>query len=73
MTHWRANVTQALRLWQASGLDEEAFVAQLHAARRLVRTYQGKQGMGTIANKMGYYFKVVADRVGVPPELGAER
>jgi len=59
--HKAANVTQALRIWHASGLDEAAFVAHLHAARRLVRTYQGKQGSGTIANKMGYYFAVLAD------------
>ena len=68
--HWRANVTQALRLWQVSGLGEEAFVALLHEARRLVREYQGKQGSGTIANKMGYYFRVLADLLGVPTELG---
>ena len=71
--HWRANVTQALRLWQASGFAEEAFVAQLHAARQLVRTYQGKQGSGTITNKMGYYFRCLSDRVGVPTELGTGR
>ena len=66
-------MTQAQRLRQASGRDEAAFVAQLHAARQLVRTYQGKQGTGTIANKMGYYFRCLADLVGVPTELGAGR
>ena len=55
---------QALRLWHGSGLDDAAFVAQLHAARQRVRTYQGKQGTGTIANKMGYYFRCVSDLVG---------
>ena len=65
--HWRANVTQAQRLWQASGRDEATFVAHLHEARRLVRTYQGKQGSGTIANKMGYYFRCVADLAGTLP------
>jgi len=39
----------------------------LHEARRLVRTYQGKQGSGTIANKMGYYFRCVADLAGTLP------
>jgi len=63
-------VTQAQRLWQASGLEEAAFVAHLHEARRLVRTDQGKQGTGTIANRMGYYFRCLAELVGVPPELG---
>jgi len=67
-THWRANVTQALRLWQASGLDEETFVAHLHAARQLVRTYQGKQGTGTIANKMGYYFRCLLRLCAAPDE-----
>jgi len=59
--HKAANSTQALRLWQVSGLGEEAFVALLHAARQRVRTYQGKQGSGSITNKMGYYFAVLAD------------
>ena len=71
--HWRANVTQAQRLWAASGLGEEAFVTHLHEARRLVRTYQGKQGTGSIVNKMGYYFRCLSDLVGVPTELGAGR
>jgi len=59
--HKAANSTQALRLWQVSGLGEEAFVTHLHEARRLVRAYQGKQGTGTIAHKMAYYFAVLAD------------
>ncbi len=71
--HKAANSTQAHRLWHASGLDEAAFVALLHAARQRVRTYQGKQGHGTIANKMGYYFRCLADLAGVPTELGAGR
>ena len=66
--HQAANVTQAHRLWQASGLDEAAFVAHLHAARQLVRTYQGKQGTGTIANKMGYYFRVLSRLCAAPDE-----
>ncbi len=36
----------------------------LHDARTLTRAYQGKQGAGSIANKMGYYFRIVADRSG---------
>lgn len=62
--HWPANVTQALRLWQATSLDEHTYVAQLHEARRLVRVYQGKQGTGTIAHKMAYYFTVLRDLTG---------
>ncbi len=71
--HKAANSTQAHRLWQSSGLDEAAFAALLHEARRLVREYQGKQGHGRIANKMGYYFRCLADLAGVPTELGAGR
>ncbi|MDQ2807982.1 MAG: hypothetical protein M3Z04_13895 [Chloroflexota bacterium] len=71
--HKAANSTQAHRLWHASGLDEAAFAALLHEARRLVRENQGKQGRGTIANKMAYYFRVLADLAGVPTELGAGR
>ncbi len=59
--HAPANVTQAHRLWHACSLDENAFVETLHEARRRVRTYQGKQGSGTINNRMGYFFRVVAD------------
>ena len=66
-THKAANSTQALRLWQASGRDEAAFVTLLHEARQRVRTYQGKQGTGQITNKMGYYFAVLADLCGPGP------
>ncbi len=62
--HRAANVTQALRLYAASGYDEAAFVARLHTARARVRAYQGKQGIGSIGNKMGYYFAVLADLCG---------
>jgi len=65
--HKAANSTQAHRLWQVSGLGEAAFVTHLHEARRLVRTYQGKQGTGTIAHKMAYYFAVLAD-LSRPPQ-----
>jgi hypothetical protein len=59
--HGPANVTQALRLWQQSSLVEDSFVVCLHEARRRVHTYQGKQGLGGIQNRMAYYFRVVAD------------
>ncbi len=60
-SHVFANVTQALRLWQASGLDEQGFVGLLYEAKRLTRTYQGKQGLGGITNKMAYFFRVARD------------
>ncbi|MDQ2809590.1 MAG: hypothetical protein M3Z04_22170, partial [Chloroflexota bacterium] len=71
--HWAANVTQAHRLWQASGLDEATFVALLHTARQQVRQGQGQQGTGIITNKMGYYFRCLTDLAGLPTELGTGR
>lgn len=59
--HVFANVTQALRLWQVSGMDEQGFVGLLYEAKRLTRSYQGKQGLGGIANKMAYFFRVARD------------
>ncbi|HKP53141.1 MAG TPA: helix-turn-helix domain-containing protein [Chloroflexia bacterium] len=60
-SHIVSNVTQALRLWQASGLGEQGFTELLYEAKRLTRAYQGKQGLGTINNKMAYFFKTVRD------------
>jgi hypothetical protein len=60
-THIVSNVTQALRLWQMSILEEQEFTELLFEARRMTRSYQGKQGLGTINNKMAYFFKVVRD------------
>lgn len=68
--HGPANVTQALRLWRQSALADDAFVALLHETRRRVRLYQGRQGPGTIANRMGYYFRVLADVAGRAAEAG---
>lgn len=65
--HGPANVTQALRLWRQSALADDAFVALLHETRRRVRLYQGRQGPGTIANRMGYYFRVLTDLAGLAP------
>jgi hypothetical protein len=65
--HGPANVTQALRLWRQTTLGDDAFVALLHETRRRVRLYQGRQGPGTIANRMGYYFRVLADVAGLAP------
>jgi hypothetical protein len=65
--HGPANVTQALRLWRQTTLGDDTFVALLHETRRRVRLYQGRQGPGTIANRMGYYFRVLADVAGLAP------
>ncbi len=56
-----SNVTQALRLWQASGLDERGFVEVLQTARRAVR---GAQAHG-VANKGAYWMAVVRDPLGI--------
>lgn len=39
----------------------------LHTVRQRVRTYQGKQVLGTLAHRIAYYFAVLADLAGVPP------
>ena len=56
-----SNVTQALRLWQMSGLDEEAFVAALYEAKLSVRKAQSHG----VANKGAYWFKVLKDDLGL--------
>ncbi|MEO8289171.1 MAG: helix-turn-helix domain-containing protein [Chloroflexota bacterium] len=63
-THVISNVTQALRLWQTSGLDEQHFTELLYEAKRITRSYQGKQGLNGMNNKMAYFFKVVRDLCG---------
>lgn len=63
-SHTLSNVSQALRIWERSGIEESLFVEQLHAARKQVRTYQGKQGLGTINNKMAYFFRTLRNAVG---------
>ncbi|HYP39339.1 MAG TPA: hypothetical protein VEX13_03180 [Chloroflexia bacterium] len=59
--HTISNVAQALRLWQTSGLNEQQFTELLYEAKRLTRSYQGKQGLGTINNKMAYFFAIIRD------------
>jgi hypothetical protein len=72
----RANVTRAVRLWQASGLDERAFVEQvLYQARSLAQA-QGnvtkRAGDGTgLRNKVPYFFAVVEDLLGLRGEARA--
>ncbi len=59
--HIISNVTQALRLWQSSNMDEQQFTELLYEAKRITRTYQGKQGLNGMSNKMAYFFKVARD------------
>ena len=68
--HVRSNITRATRLWQASGLDERAFVEQvLYQARSLAQA-QGnvtkRAGDGTgLRNKVPYFFAVAEDLLGL--------
>jgi hypothetical protein len=62
-SHTVANVTQALRLWGQSGVDESDFVEMLYEAKRRTRLYQGKQGAKGIQNKIAYFFTVLRDLV----------
>jgi hypothetical protein len=57
--HEVANMSQANRLWQESGLDEAAFVGLMQEARQRTRRAQGAQGAGSVANRAAYYFQVL--------------
>ena len=60
-TNGPSNVTQALRLWQRSGLREEEFVTTLQTARRAVRLAQAHG----VVNKGAYWMAVVRDQLGL--------
>jgi hypothetical protein len=62
-SHVFSNVSQALRIYSKSGLNEPDFAALMFQARKLVRSYQGKQGLGSISNKMAYFFATLRDLV----------
>ncbi len=61
-----SNVTQALRLWQGSGLDEEAFVGALRTAKLTVRSAQAHG----VANKGAYWFRVLRDQLALGDPAG---
>lgn len=61
--HAVSNVTQALRIFGSSGLDEQTFSELLFQARKLVRTYHGRNGVSGINNKIAYFFVVLRDLV----------
>jgi hypothetical protein len=56
-----SNVTQALRLWQASGVGEDAFVAELQSAKQILRKAQARG----IANKGAYWMAILRDHLGL--------
>ena len=63
-----SNVTQALRMWQASGLDEESFVGALRTAKLTVRKAQAHG----VVNKGAYWFRVLSDQLALgSPDGGA--
>jgi phage replication O-like protein O len=75
--HSRANVTRAMRLFQACGLDEETFVGKLYEARSITRVQsnvkkRAANGLGTI-NRMPYFFAVVEDLLGLNEERRDDR
>jgi hypothetical protein len=71
--HARANVTRAIRLWQASGMDEERFVQEvIYPARSLTQQagdIKKRAGDGSgRRNKAPYFFAVVEDLLGLRPQ-----
>ena len=73
----RSSLTQATRLWKASGLAEEAFVQRLYEARSITR----QQGTvkkpaaegGGLVNRMPYFFAVLHDLLGMKHLHGDRR
>jgi hypothetical protein len=70
--HTKPNISQAARLWKASGLSEDVFCQRLFEAR--ARTLQapgiekrarGDAGAIGLRNKMPYYFIVLRDVLGM--------
>ncbi len=57
--HEAANIAQALRLWQASGLGEAEFVDLLHTTKAALRKAQSHG----VSNKAAYYFRILRDRL----------
>ena len=58
--HSVSNVSQTLRIWQQSGLEDQQFVEVMYEARKRTRQYIGKLDNKT-TNRMPYYFKVLRD------------
>jgi hypothetical protein len=66
--HKTSNVTQALRLWGASGKSEQEFIRVVYEAKQITRQYQGKNGLRGIENKMAYFFAVLKNLCGLQSE-----
>ncbi len=66
----RSSVSQATRLWKASGLPEDKFVHRLHEARSITQQQGSVQGKPAkedrqLVNRMPYFFAVVEDLLGL--------
>ncbi len=57
-SHPASSLTRAVRLWQSSGLAEDAFVSALYGARSITRQQP------RVRRAMPYFFSVVEDLVG---------
>ncbi len=72
----KVSTTRAYNLYKRSGLDQGAFVAQLYAARAIVKERTGSirtrgedSGAGlSVKHKAGYYFAVLEDLLGLRDE-----
>jgi hypothetical protein len=72
-----SNLGQAARLYRASGLPEDQFVARLYEARsitkdrgNITKPAQGQAGELGLRNRGAYYFKVLRDLLGMKEERG---
>ncbi len=69
----KTSTTRAYHLYQRSGLDRDGFIAQLYAARAIVkertgsiRSVGGKDAWGApVKQRAGYYFAVLEDLLGL--------
>src|SRR2546421_9543820 len=64
--HIVSNVSQALRLWEESGLTEPDFVASLYEAKARTRKYQSRPHHDAMQNKMAYFFTVLRRSIAPP-------
>ena len=77
--HTPSNISQAMHLYKASGLNESAFVARLYEARSITkqRGNISKDAQGNdlpgLKNKMPYYFAVLRDLLGLQDDVPAPR
>ena len=77
--HTPSNISQAMRLYKASGLSEDAFVDRLYEARSITKQRGNiskaahADGVPGLKNKMPYYFAVLRDLLGLQEDAPTER